>query len=406
MGIMNTQNKKRQTEYNKKADGTCSEVLFKPIGFDILDYYLGTEVNSDEGEGFYNLGVPQGKISMFIGHSQSGKTTLALQVAYNIVADLNGDVVLYDFERSTNDARSRIKSITGCDDDAYDSTFTVFKNQTMTIDDVKEYIFDTAATKAKLGKAAMIDWIDLQGNNTKIFAPTVIILDSWAVIRNKDILTDAKMDGNMVPASIAKSNGNFLTSVEHLLEDYNISLFIINHITTKISINPYEPRKIQLPGLQKDENIPGGNKAVFLASYIFRLSASAELKADADFGVSGRIVDVLLLKTRSGYNIKKIPLVYTAKQGFSNLLTNYWHLKENKALKACGSKGSALPGLPEKPFSMKNFIKTYSNITEVNEEFDKEIAERYSAILIGKSGEFLENNITEEENDLIEEIEE
>lgn len=256
MGFMNTANKKLQTTYNAKSEGSVGDSLFVRTSIDVIDYYLGTEINSEDGD-FYNLGIPQGKIVKFIGHSQSGKTTLALQIADATVKELNGDVVVFDFERSSSDMRSRYKAITGCTDEEYDERFTLFKNPTMSVDDVKEYIFTIAKQKQEAGKKCMVEWVNLEGTTNKIYPPTVIIIDSWAVVRNKEILNDAKLDGNMVAASIAKSNGAFLTSIEHLLEEYNISLFIINHITTKISINPYAAKKIQLPGLGDDENLPG-----------------------------------------------------------------------------------------------------------------------------------------------------
>ena len=148
-----------------------------------------------------------------------------------------------------------------------------------------------------------------------------------------------------------------------------------------------------------------GNKAIFLASYIFRLSASTELKSDSDFNISGRIVDLQLLKTRSGYNIKKIPLVYTAKKGFSNVLTNFWHIKENKMLKACGNKGSAFVNLPNKPFSMGNFYKTYINNEDVRDAMEELKDKSYTQILNDKAGEFVELKLNTDEKELDDDFE-
>lgn len=226
MGILNTSIKANKAAIVKKQKaGGVSETLFVPVGVNLLDYHCGTQCTSKDGDSFYNTGIPMGKIHMFVGHSQSGKTTLALQFANAMVEGLNGDVILADFERSSTDPRSRIKNICRINDEDFENRFTIFNQPDMTAEFLKKFIFDIAESKKNLASADLVDWYDLEGQEIKIYPPTVIIIDSVAAMRSKELLENQDLDNNMVAAQIAKSNGAFLTSVEHLLEAYNITIF-------------------------------------------------------------------------------------------------------------------------------------------------------------------------------------
>ena len=246
-----------QAKSQKAEPGSVEQSLFVSTGMDVIDYIGGTINLSADKEEFPNIGIPPGKIIIYVGHSQSGKTTLALQTSYNVVKDLGGDVLLFDFERSSSNPRARIMNITGCTEEEYEETFTIFRSSTLTSEYLKEVIFKIAEEKESLGTSCFIPYVDEKGEEMMIYPPTVVVIDSIASMRTKELLEKADMDNNMVAAAIAKGNSSLLTSVMHLLERYNITLLGINHITTKISINPYAPRKIQLPGLADDEQLPG-----------------------------------------------------------------------------------------------------------------------------------------------------
>jgi hypothetical protein len=229
--------------------------------------------------------------------------------------------------------------------------------------------------------------MDLEGNPVRIFPPTVIVIDSVSTMRSKELLENKDLDNNMVAAQIAKSNGAFLTSIEHFLEAYNITILAVGHIGAKIRINPYAPRKVQLPGLDDDENISGGNKFVFMSSYLFKLTSGKEFKADKDFGFDGRIVNCRLLKTRSGYNVTTLPLVYHSKRGFHDEITNVYFLKEQGFLKGGGSKGFYLPNAEEFRFTQREFLKLYRTNEEFAQKFEEFVAEQYSKVIDAKNAD-------------------
>lgn len=130
-----------------------------------------------------------------------------------------------------------------------------------------------------------------------------------------------------------------------------------------------------------------GNKFVFMSSYLFKLTAGKEFKADKDFGFDGRIVNCRLLKTRSGYNATTLPLVYHSKRGFHDEMTNVYFLKEQGLLKGGGSKGFHLPDAEEHRFTQREFLKLYRSNEEFAQKFEEFVAEQFSKVIDAKSAD-------------------
>jgi RecA/RadA recombinase len=407
MGLLNEQIKKEHKKI-KAEPGSVDNTLSVPTGFDIIDYAAGTEQATKDGDEFFNIGHPMGKILMFIGNSQTGKTTLAVQMAYNAIKDLHGDVLIFDYERSFNDARNRITNITGCNEEFYDNNFVIYKNSDLTSEFLKDTIFKIAAMKEEMGKDGMVEYYDLNGEETLIYPPTIFILDSVSVMKTKAMLDNSdKETSNMAGAQVAKGNSELLTSITHLLERYNISLYAIGHITTAISINPYDTKPPKLPGLDKSENVPGGNKFLYLASFIYRLNQGKELKDDKDLNIAGRVINVKPIKTRSAFNNMSLPLVYTAKKGFSNTITNFLYLKSEGVLKGGGRGGMFLDRCKDIKFTQKDFLKVYNTKEEFRKAWDETIEELYGSEIKDRSSDlYVENKSKSKNKDFDEEFDE
>ena len=76
----------------------------------MLDYMLGYNVHVYEGdqyiETYPSLGIKDGSVVMIVGKSSTAKTTMAIQIASNIVRNYQEGVVIhYDIERSMNYTR-------------------------------------------------------------------------------------------------------------------------------------------------------------------------------------------------------------------------------------------------------------------------------------------------------------
>lgn len=224
MGLLKSTIKKIQKEDRKTSPGSVMESALVPTGVSILDSFGGSVIEID-GKKVLSPGIPMGKIILFVGQSQSGKTTMAIKFAANIASSLNGDVILADFERSSGpNINDRIASITELDPSQVEDTFTVLKNDTLTTEGLLQVIHNIVETKEKLGKEAMVDYFDNDLNPIKIFVPTVVIIDSISAMRPQELLDKKGLDSNMVGATIAKCNAGFVTSILPLLEKYNITI--------------------------------------------------------------------------------------------------------------------------------------------------------------------------------------
>lgn len=400
-----TSSKAKATPYNVEKALPC------PTHLALLNSYLTTIGKDKEGNEFACSGIAMGKIALFFGPSQSGKTTMAIQVANAMAENIDAeverqvtDIVILDFERSSQNISARVKSITGIDDETFDSRFTVIKGEFMTTEWLKKFIFDIVAAKKELKAADMIPWLDEKGEEIKIYPPTILIVDSIPSIRPQEVLDNPDLDNNMVGGALAKANSGLLVSIISLLESYNITILAINHTTKKIKTNMYVKEDGIFPGLPDDVNLPGGNKWGFYASYGFWLRPGAEMKEDADFYVAGRNVEVRILKSRSSSNTYRLKFALTAKQGFNDAITNYNYLKDNKYFAAASSRSSTLPGLEKYKLTARKFVELYYSDSEfqkawderVEEIYDQEVEQRNNPSLVAKSASVAKSKVTEE----------
>lgn len=252
MGILKKQLVAANAKNNVRLPGTAEDTMSIPTGFDFIDYACATVCETEDGEEFINAGLPYGKAYMFIGNSQAGKTTLAIQCANTLAAPYNGDVLVLDYERSSNNLRQRVRHITGASKEEFEDRFTVYNHVNMSTEFLKEIIFQIRDMKKKLKASDMVEHIDIHGNTVKMYPPTILIVDSIPAMKPKEVLEDSELDNNMVGGKMAAANSNLAKTIVALLEAYNITIFFINHITTKIVTNAYAPKKVQLPGLGVD----------------------------------------------------------------------------------------------------------------------------------------------------------
>jgi hypothetical protein len=124
------------------------------------------------------------------------------------------------------------------------------------------------------------------------------------------------------------------------------------------------------------------------------------MKADKDLQIEGRATDVRFIKTRSGFNNSREKFILTAKKGFSNVLANFMHLKENGFLVGGGKSGFSLKGHEEWKFTQKQFIHLYNSDEGFQEAFNSVINEVYSGFVQDKytelDGSSSENELAEE----------
>lgn len=218
-------------------------------GIDVMDYRNG---RIEKGE--VTTGFDGGKIITVIGKSGSGKSTMAIQMACAMVAPYeNGSVFHYDFERATNYAR--IKTLSGWSDEVIENKYKILQRNIYSesiykivkaIDKLKNTPETYDEIKIDTGRK------DSKGNPIYMLPPTVILLDSWALMMPEDISEEEKLSGSMSATSIAKVNNAVIKRIAGPLERGNITLIAINHITTKIEINAFAKTQAAINYLKQD----------------------------------------------------------------------------------------------------------------------------------------------------------
>ena len=133
----------------------------------------------------------------------------------------------------------------------------------------------------------------------------------------------------------------------------NIIMIFVNHITTDINTG-YTPKKAELPFLRQGEHLPGGKTFTYSMSNIFRLDIRTKLKSEEGFGISGSIVDIDIVKSRTNKSGRSnCSLVFDQATGVDSELSLFLLLKENKLLEG-GGAFLKIPGCDIK-FSQKQF---------------------------------------------------
>ena len=227
-------------------------------GLDLLDFKNGKAVFPVESKPYLSLGVVEGTYVMWVGASGSGKSTIALQSAFNIIKPYEqGSVFHFDIENATD--KSRVKKITGWDMEDINKKY-FHKNTGISSESFYQTIkllheIKTGAERetflSKTGK------LDESGNEIEILAPTVIILDSLPMLVPQNIANEEELSGQMSQTSVARVNASVFRRILPLLKEANLILYVINHITTKVEINPMMHSKPQVNFLKQGEELPG-----------------------------------------------------------------------------------------------------------------------------------------------------
>jgi RecA/RadA recombinase len=331
--------------------GNVEGVMNHLTGIDLVDLHNGA-IDDETGE--MHIGLTSGRMFTCVGQSGSGKTTLQIQAAANITKHIpNASVYHLDVERSTK--KVRLKAITGYTDETMAKKY-YHLDKNLYLESVKQLIDRIYNFKTENADKLMVEIQDSTGKMVKALPPTIILLDSLAVLMPKKLIDDDEMGGNMAGSSVAKGNNMMFKQVYGKMAEANIHFFVINHITTGISINPMQPVKAKINYLKQDEAVPGGSCSYYLADYYLKLNPKDKLTPDKEWGIKGFIVEVTVIKSRGFPAGTTFELVLDQAKGFDNDLSNLNALLKAGVIKGTG-RGFFFEGAPDEKFSRKNFLE-------------------------------------------------
>lgn len=322
-----------------------------PTGFLNLDF-ANSFIQNVNGVLRYELGLTDGSINMIISDSGVGKTTLTTQIASNIIKRFKTSVVFYE-QAEVGTHIQRIKNLSGLNDEEFNKRFIV-RDAGITIESVYERVKMVHDIKINNQSQYIYDTgiRDYYGNPIFKFEPTIFIVDSVKMVLSKKN-ADSDESNNMAAATNAKANSEYYTKMVPMCRAANIIMILINHITTDINTG-FLPKKSELPYLKQGEHISGGKTLTYIQNNILRLDIRSKLKPEEGFGISGSVVNIDIVKSRTNKsNRARCSLVFDQEIGYDPDLSLLLMLKENKILEGSGAY-LKLPGC-DKKFTQKQF---------------------------------------------------
>ena len=327
---------------------------FIKTGFILFDYYFGSVVNIHDELGRIvkqepRVGQAAGTFNLLVGMSGSSKTTLAIQIAGNIIRQFqNANVIHYDCEQRMDLSRIEVVSQLPASYFTGDTPKYILKGGAVGLDVIQESIVKLYVNKMKMKKELMVDSgvKDEFGQPVMILPPTVIIIDSITTVMSETFspdntkeATDAeKMRGNTEGARDAKTLKGFFKDILPLCKEGDIIIYGINHLNNNMSMNSFIPAAKQQNFLKQDESIPGGKTMIFYPFNIAKMIAkpSDDFTEESD-GFSGHMVMIEPIKSssnQSGNNSKGISfqMVFSYKYGFDPLRTLIIYAKDRGLL--------------------------------------------------------------------------
>ena len=148
-----------------------------------------------------------GKIITVIGKTGAGKSTFAIQMGTNIIRKYDqGSMFILDFEQSNG--RDRVRSITGMSEEEFDKRVAI-KKIGISTETVLQIVSQIKQLKLKHKKDLLVDNAEgvvdpTTGKLQKILPPTVVLVDSVAMMMPADSLESEEIKGQMAATAMAK----------------------------------------------------------------------------------------------------------------------------------------------------------------------------------------------------------
>lgn len=357
-----------------------------PTGFLNFDFTNGAIIHVNPKDGrepftYYSAGIPDGSLVICIGRSGCGKTTAVVQMAANIIRPFPESVIYHDdIEGGIDDQRRML--LTGFDHielhDRYIIRDTCINSESVYAR-IKEIYDDKMTNSDKFLYDTGL--YDINGEKIIKMQPTIYILDSLALLMPEKYTQEEEISGQMSATAAAKMNSMSFKRIIPMLKAANIIMFVVNHITTKIEINPMVHTKGQLSYLKQGEDLPGGRTVNYLANVLIRFDDNTKLKEKDGFGINGNLIDIEILKSRNAASGRSTTMVFNPDYGFDVDLSLFVMLKNRGRINGAGAY-LYIDKHDDIKFAQKNFKTILNQSPELQEYFATAVSEELKKIPI------------------------
>ena len=380
-----------------------ADVLY-PTGFLPFDFLNGyrVHVKSETEDFWYNsVGIVDGSSTTVCGRSGAGKTTVALQMAANIVRPFPEATIFFDdIEGGSNATRREL--LTHFTPEEAEQRI-IYRNTAVSAENFYKRI--ASIYEIKMNNRADFEYdtgkLDSRGNKIYKLIPTVYILDSLAMLTPEKLTEEEELSGQMSTTATAKTNTAVFKRIVPKLKAANIILFTINHINDKIEVNAFTHTKSQVSFLNPGETLPGGKAALYLANNLIRVDDGAKLKETDGLGINGKIVDFEIIKSRTNAAGRSVPMVFDFTSGFDDILSLFMFLKSTGAIITGAT--CYLRGHEDMKFRQRDFKNKLFNDPEFAKAFN-EVARAELETLLGNPEVEDQKNITQPNQNIINSI--
>lgn len=386
-----------------RMEEAVADVLY-PTGFLPFDFLNGyrVHVKSETEDFWYNsVGIVDGSSTTVCGRSGAGKTTVALQMAANIVRPFPEATIFFDdIEGGSNATRREL--LTHFTPEEAEQRI-IYRNTAVSAENFYKRI--ASIYDIKMNNRADFEYdtgkLDSRGNKIYKLIPTVYILDSLAMLTPEKLTEEEELSGQMSTTATAKTNTAVFKRIVPKLKAANIILFTINHINDKIEVNAFTHTKSQVSFLKPGETLPGGKAALYLANNLIRVDDGAKLKETDGLGINGKIVDFEIIKSRTNAAGRSVPMVFDFTNGFDDILSLFMFLKSTGAIITGAT--CYLRGHEDMKFRQRDFKNKLFNDPEFAKAFN-EVARAELETLLGNPEVEEQKNITQPNQNIINSI--
>ena len=355
-------------DYNNKNEAQPD--IGYPTGFLNLDYangYVAQQYDANTGtySDYFNIGVSDGSFIAFIGHTSTGKSTLMVQAAANIVRRFKTSQIWYDQTEIKAMNLQRIFELSRMDKDTFKNKF-IIRNSGINIENVYErinLIYKMKTDPANIDKFLYnTGFRDMYGNPIIKMEPTIYIIDSLAMLMPEEIEKEDTIAGKTTAMQTANKVSLLMKQIMSKLQSANIILMGTNHIQKRIMTGPV-PTQNTVPYLKHDESIPKGGTITYIANNIWRIDSAQKLKIDDPYHIEGAICNVSMVKSRNSGIKTFTRIVNNFNIGFDPWLSLLEVLRSQKRIYGAGVSYSLDPEKTFK-FSLGNFKEKVINDPE------------------------------------------